>query len=864
MASGTEIFRVFGTLALREDGDIQGRLNNVTSSAKGTTSGMGKLSSVLGTVGTVAAGAAAALGVAVVAGLTTATKASDDYRNALGNMVSDTDATEKETKLLGETLKNVYEGGYGADINDTAKAIIAVGQATNATGTELEGYTKKVTTLSDKLGSDYTETIQTATVMSKTFGITIDESLELMAQGYQNGVNSSGDMLDVIKEYSVQYEKNGLSAEDFINTLIAGNENGVYSYDKLADMQKEFSIRAIDDSKATKEAFNALGLSYEDYSQKLTQGGEAGKQAQEEILSSLLAIEDPVERNKIGVALMGTLYEDLGDTAVEALVNIEDVASTTGDAMDKLNQARFDSLGEQFEVIKRKFEMNVLVPIGEQVLPVVDKAIEVFTQFSASVSEQFGKVKNVVMEIFEAFQGGDIDTVKEKLKGLFPEELSGIIDTVVTLFNSLMETLGKIGEFISSTFSPQIELLKEKFAEFDIGLILESLNNLATTFQDNILPMLEIVGVVVGTVLVAAFGLLMSVITGLVGSLDSWYAAILNLYDVIYNVLALAIQFLIGLFTGDFSQIKPIVEDLCNSIIDFFTNLGTALWELVSGIVESVIEFFTGLYDTLVGHSIIPDLVNDIIAWFAKLPSRLLEIVKQVYTYVTNKFTELKTAVVTKVTNLVDDAKAKFARIVSLLVTIISDLKARLISKWESIKAAIASKIESIKSTITSKFEAAKSKVIDIFEALKSAVSSKMSSLKGYIQPVIDKFNAIKTAVQGVITKISNLSFPSLPDWIPGHATGVHDFAGGLSLVGERGAELTYLPTGSDVYNARETKNILRNLAEPPTSRLLTTPGGTTGGGITKIYNISMQVNPDSIKSIQDFKDLIESIEEGR
>ena len=330
-----------------------------------------------------------------------------------------------------------------------------------------------------------------------------------------------------------------------------------------------------------------------------------------------------------------------------------------------------------------------------------------------------------------------------------------------------------------------------------------------------------------------------------------------------HDVLALAIQLIIGLFTGDFSQVLPVVENIVNGIIDFFVNLGTAIWELVSNIVMSIIEFFTGLYDTLVGNSIIPDMVNAIIEWFAKLPSKLLEIAQSIYTYLVNKWTEIKTMVTNKVSQLVSSAKEKFYEILDKITSIMGNLKSRIAEKWESIKSTAASKIESIKSTIKSKFEAAKDIVVGIFTDLKDTAGEKLEALKGFIQPVIDKFNDIKSAVQGVIDKISGISFPSVPDWIPGFATGVRDFSGGLSLVGERGAELTYLPSGSDVYNARETKNILNNLAQPPTSRLITAPTGITNGATTKVYNINMQVNPDSIKSLQDFEDLIESISEG-
>lgn len=56
---------------------------------------------------------------------------------------------------------------------------------------------------------------------------------------------------------------------------------------------------------------------------------------------------------------------------------------------------------------------------------------------------------------------------------------------------------------------------------------------------------------------------------------------------------------------------------------------------------------------------------------------------------------------------------------------------------------------------------------------------------------------------------------------VPGHATGTPYAAGGLAMVGERGAELVDLPRGSRVYNASQTRDIMG--------------GGQQGGGVLQV-----------------------------
>jgi TP901 family phage tail tape measure protein len=75
--------------------------------------------------------------------------------------------------------------------------------------------------------------------------------------------------------------------------------------------------------------------------------------------------------------------------------------------------------------------------------------------------------------------------------------------------------------------------------------------------------------------------------------------------------------------------------------------------------------------------------------------------------------------------------------------------------------------------------------------------------------------HGIIDAISGAAGSIGSALLDALPDpgggvpFIPGIATGVRNFGGGLAMVGERGPELVNLPPGSDVYNARQTRRMM-------------------------------------------------------
>ena len=71
--------------------------------------------------------------------------------------------------------------------------------------------------------------------------------------------------------------------------------------------------------------------------QKVNEGGEAAGQAMQDVIASLMKVEDEQERYQLGQALMGTMWEDLGETAVQALMDTRGDISLTSSALEDLN-----------------------------------------------------------------------------------------------------------------------------------------------------------------------------------------------------------------------------------------------------------------------------------------------------------------------------------------------------------------------------------------------------------------------------------------------------------------------------------------------------------------------------------------------
>lgn len=132
--------------------------------------------------------------------------------------------------------------------------------------------------------------------------------------------------------------------------------------------------------------------------------------------------------------------------------------------------------------------------------------------------------------------------------------------------------------------------------------------------------------------IITFLGGLLKVIGNVVEGIASFISGIIKIFKGLTD-------FLIGVFTGDWSRawqgIKEIWDGLWDAIYGTLANFSKAVGNLVLSIVKGVVALFKSLYNTLVGHSIIPDMVNAIISWMGKLVNgikNVINLIKGVFT----------------------------------------------------------------------------------------------------------------------------------------------------------------------------------------------------------------------------------------
>ena len=342
--------------------DVNKQLGSIDKQALATAS---KIGNNITAAAKTAAKAVAGIGIAAAsaaAGLFV--KTGQDYIRTMNGIQAQTGATGEELKDFGQIAQDIYKTGKGESFQEIADALVNIRQSSKLAGDELKTAANAALLLKDSFGMETAETTRAATALMKNFGISAEEAYGLIAYGAQNGANRNGDLVDILNEYSVHYKALGLNANQFVDTLVKGADAGSFSIDKIGDAIKEFNIRSKDASDSSAEAFKALGLNANNMFAQFAAGGNTAEAAFFQTVQALNAIQDPVKKNTIGVALFGTMFEDLEAGILNNFSNISGAAIDATETLRQIERVKYNDVGYAISQIGRTFE-TALIPSAE-------------------------------------------------------------------------------------------------------------------------------------------------------------------------------------------------------------------------------------------------------------------------------------------------------------------------------------------------------------------------------------------------------------------------------------------------------------------------------------------------------------------
>ncbi|MBO3443415.1 phage tail tape measure protein [Clostridium sp. CCUG 7971] len=655
-----------------------------------------------------------AVGSGAITIATYATKLNTDFDKAFNTLITKTGASKDEFDSLNEAMENVYKNNFGESIEDVAQSMATVKVNTNLAGNELELATERALLLRDTFEFDVNESTRTAKMMMEQFGLSSEEAYNLIAQGAQMGLDKNGDLLDTINEYSVHFEQAGYSAEEMLNSLKNGTEAGTFSVDKLGDAVKEFGIRMKDGSDGTSNALKDLGLNVNDVVERFSQGGDVAADAMGEVVDALFTIEDPLKQNEIGVALFGTMFEDLGPKGVEALMYIGGEADRTSNALDDINNKKYDDLGSALAGLGRVLTVDVVEPLGNELKPAIEEVI-------GYVKSNAPTIKDILASIVKSV--GDFVGFVVNNGPL----ITGAITAITTSFIILK------GVLIAEKIFLFVKGLMALEGGLTIATVAAKLFNSTWLANPFVLVGALIAGVVVG-------------IMTLWNTSEEFRNVIIGIWESIKQSAEVCWGAVCTFFTETIPQAWQSVCDFFSGIPEWFNNLWTSVTDTFTQWGDNITNFFT---------STIPQWIEDIGNWFNELPNKIGYAIGEALANIVNWGVDTWNYFSTNIPIWIEGVSTWFSELPDKIWSWLSNAIQKVVD-WGTQTYNKAK--EYISNTINS--------VIKYFSELPDKIWTWLSnSINKIIQWGSDMASKAKQAVDETVKKIIN-GFKNLPDKI--------------------------------------------------------------------------------------------------
>lgn len=577
-------------LALKIAGRVDSSLKKACLDADENLGKLAKTAEKIGKAAKVAAGitaaAATAVGVAAV-------KSYTEHEQAVNSMAAATGAAGEELEHLQAAMEGAYQNNFGDSLQDTADAVAMVDRnLKNISPDEIQEATEAALALQDTFEYGVEESTRAAAAITKNFGGSAKEAFSLIAAGAQNGLDYSGELIDTINEYSSQFSKLGFTADGMFQLLQSGADSTAWNLDKVGDAIKEFSIRAIDGSDTTVQAFQDLGYNANAMMETFAGGGEDANKAFFDVLNTLMDMDDQVKRDALGVALFGTMWEDLGAEAMQAMADASTAAYDTKGALEQINSVRYNDLESAMQGVKRQAE-GILWTIGEQLEPYI---LDGLNFLSATV---IPNVQTAVEKLGGYVQSNVIPTIKTAAQWIGENKdmlltLAGAITTAVGAFMAL-RTAGQAAGAIKGIGTVLGTAVKQG------GLLKTVVGLLGGQFTVIIAIIAAVAGAFV--ILWNRSEQFRNAVMGILGRVQPLLQALGNFASMIWSNLAPALQFVAELILNGlqnaFVTIAPIVENIMGvltGLIEFLTGVFSGNWEMAwQGICDIVSNLVQGL-----------------------------------------------------------------------------------------------------------------------------------------------------------------------------------------------------------------------------------------------------------------------------
>jgi len=520
-----------------------------------------------------------------------------------GKLYATTNLSGQALEDLKGVAQDVFKSGVTDSIDEATEATAIMKQGfKDLDDTSLAKLTSQVISLSQRTGTDVQENVTGTTQLMNAFGLDSQKAFDLVADGYKNGLNASGDFMDTLNEYAPLFQQAGFSAQDMLSIMKNGLSNGAMNTDKVADAVKELQIRLGDGS------FEANMGTFSEATQNSFKKWQEGKATVADVAQSIqkdLNKMSPEDKQK-ALSALSSQFEDLGTKAGGSLFNIgKEFDNVNG----KLDEAAQKTASQEWQGALNEMQ-SALLPIGTDILnallPVLQILGELAQWFSnlpgpvKTFAESFGGVIAIITLLMPLIAGGvAVVTILGTTIGTVVAVIAAIAAAIAAIV-VIFQNWGAITDWFSSKFSalgglftafgPILDIFKSFFEN--------TINNIKAVFSGLVMIISGIWDIIVGLFtnngdkvsqgVGKVFGGIVTVITGFLSQA--------------VNTVTSLLGGIAGVFGSILGGILGTVGKVFGQVVDAVTHP----MDTMKSVVSKAVDFIKGLFDFKISIPHIP------------------------------------------------------------------------------------------------------------------------------------------------------------------------------------------------------------------------------------------------------------------
>lgn len=393
--------------------------------------------------------------------------------------------------------------------------------------------------------------------------------------------------------------------------------------------------------------------------------------------------------------------------------------------------------------------------------------IGIFAEAFMGATEYIGTLAVDLMDVITAPFIDNADLIKTSLEDTF-----GAIEPIFSATKDLLcEYFQKVGDYYNAYLAPMFTTFKQGFTEIatlwlDLynTYVLPVLQNLSTRFvefKDQYLSSLIDKFLEFGGKVADAITKLW---TGVLQPFIEWFMT--NVAPVIASCLQTAID----TFFGFWEAVSGVIEGLLTAlggVIDFIVGVFTGDWSLAW---EGIKEIFTGIWEALKelvsgAVTFIQNVVN--LAWTAisgatsTIWNGIKTLLNTLWNWLKSLANTLFNAIKTSISTAWENVKSKTSEIWESIKEFVSNL-------WDTIKTAVDEKFTAMKDAIAGVWDTVRTKTKETWDGIwadiKGIINMIINGVESMANRVIDAINAMIDAVNEVADKVPGIGADFIPN----------------------------------------------------------------------------------------------------